>query len=617
MSVDNLNDNFRLIEKGKRWNYYYFVIETEKNIEIDINITNMGYIFNLDHLNWQLTESFQCKKYQNEKLEKTRTLDSLDQIKYLTQSNTNDLKSSIFFLLILKIVDLSQPSTNPLSSKLSEVIDPEIGMSVSYREICLDFINLLSFYFQASFSIRFEIFYLKEDIELSIIKSEYLPISENRLGRELTKNLTLLCDLRVEQFKLIQKSLVKVNQSFKVVNYDITLALILFLSALENLAQKYGEKGSFNSKINFYNSLRTIIFKKKADLLVNNEVRNELFDEIGNGFMKTTHTQAMLKFKSFCLKFFPFAVRNEKSDELLSDLYYIRSKFLHAGERFEIRNRGEPFYFNEFVKQGLKKKTKTIMTGQGRRSVRIARIPSYNVLLAIFTQILQNFIIFLQKRKEDQADKDLYKNPEYDNRGVLIASIKSKDKPKKPGMAIFNSDYYQIVDYVDLYNIQTNLIKVDNLIKEKKIDQSQDIIDQILSYPKFSVQYHPFRQAVYIKLDYLYFKKKYNEFLDFFYKFQFDDIVKENFHIFNLKAYCLAEKKKFDEAHEIIDRVLTKAEQNIEKARFFDSKADFYKFAEDFQNAIIYYKKSLQYENDLPFPFHSETQKKLEQCMKY
>ena len=612
MSIDNFKDNFQLIQKGKRWIYQYFVIETENNIELDINIANLGYIFNLNHLNWQLKEPFLFRQYQKEKPQKVKKYESLDQINYLNQYNANDFKSSNYLLLVLKIVDLSQSSTKSNSNKLSEVIDPDIGMAVSYNHICLDFINLLCFYFQTFFSIHSEIFFLNEIIELSIINSEYQSILNSRIENKITHNLTTLCELHVEQFKLIQKSLTKVNQSFNAVKYDIALGLILFLSALENLSQKYGIKGIFDSKIPFFDSLKNI-FNKKSHLIVNSDARKELFDEIGNGFMKSTNPQAMLKFKSFCLKFFPLEVKNEKSEELLDDLYFIRSKFLHAGENFEILNRQESFHFNRV--EGSRKKLKTIITEEGKRSVRVARIPSYDSLLAIFTGIIQNFIYYLYTHKEDQVDKELYKNTEYDRRGTIIVSIKRKDIPKKPGMVILNTDYYQTVDYLDLYQIQKKLMRVDQLLKEQKIDQTQEIINKILKSPKFSIQYYPFRRAVYIKLDYYYNRKKYDEFLDLFNKFQFKEIIEENFHVFNLKAYCLAEKKQFEEAHKIIDTIITKTIENSAKAYFLDSKADFFSFAEDFQNAIAYYKESLQYENDTTFSFHLKTKKKLEKCL--
>ena len=49
--LENLRQNKLLIEKGKKFNLYYFLTETNHIFDSDIDIGNIAYLYILDHVN--------------------------------------------------------------------------------------------------------------------------------------------------------------------------------------------------------------------------------------------------------------------------------------------------------------------------------------------------------------------------------------------------------------------------------------------------------------------------------------------------------------------------------------------------------------------------------------
>lgn len=98
--------------------------------------------------------------------------------------------------------------------------------------------------------------------------------------------------------------------------------------------------------------------------------------------------------------------------------------------------------------------------------------------------------------------------------------------------------------------------------------------------------------------------------------YNIEEINEENLFYFNFKAYCKAKLGNYEVAHEIIDKILNITKEDELKACFLDSKGEFYQLAGDYQNAIIFYNKSLEYKHDPPYSFHEETKTKLNDCQK-
>ncbi len=58
-----------------------------------------------------------------------------------------------------------------------------------------------------------------------------------------------------------------------------------------------------------------------------------------------------------------------------------------------------------------------------------------------------------------------------------------------------------------------------------------------------------------------------------------------------------------------IYEILTKTDDEELKACLLDSKGVVCQIAGDYQNAITFYNKSLEYKHDPPYAFHKETRK--------
>jgi len=393
------------------------------------------------------------------------------------------------------------------------------------------------------------------------------------------------------------------------VDDDIDLGLILLVSTIENISRKYGGiEEKFDETNEFYLKLKKII--DKLPQTIESSIRDDLFEEIGRAYLSLSHLRIKAKYKNFCLSSLSHFIYNEKFEEMISNLYTLRSKILHAGEILEFRLRDQIIMYNpRNSKSGNIKKYKD---EKGEHSI-IIRIPSYNDLLKIFADIIVNFIRYLYTVKDDEEDKMHYKESDTKKRNIVIGSLNKEGK--KPGSIInLNTDYYRRIDFIDLTQIE-NTLKAIERSNKINIEEKLKKVVEIIQKPNFSVDYISFRRACYLKIIFLHDLERYDECLEMFEKYQISEINEETFPVFNTKAYCLAKREKFEKAHVLIDKVLEIVDKEKEnKARFLDSKGDFYKMEDNRTKAIEFYKKSLRLFNEPPFPFHEETKKKLKEC---
>lgn len=592
--MENLKSNKEFLEKGKRFNYHYYLIESPAKINEDFKIIDFSRFYQIDHIYGSEND------FENENIKKVIT--NLTQIKN-KGSNTN------FYVLRIKIVDLTQKDVKHPVTKLSQIVDPEIGIGISPSNICKDLINLFSLYFRAWFKIVPNFLFWEETDSISLIEPEFKEISENKIGKDLLLNFDSITGLREEQFYLIQKSLSRFNQSLKSVDDDLELGLVLLVSTIENISGKYGGiEEEFDETNEFYKKLKKIVDKLPQN--IESSIRNDLFEEITQTYLSLSHLRIKAKYKNFCLKSISPFIYNEKFEEMISNLYDLRSKVLHAGESIGYSSRDQIIVYNPRNKSGKIKKFK----GEKGKHLIIIRIPSYNDLLKIFADIIVNFIRYLYSVKNDEEDKARYKKSDVKKRNMVMGSINKEGF--KPGYIVnLNTDFYRRIDFVDLTQIQNTLKIIERNINKTNIEEKLKKVEEIIQHPNFSTSYIAFRRACYFKIIFLHDLERYDECLEIFEKHQIREINKETFPVFNTKAYCLAKKAKFEEAHVIIDKVLGIVdEDNKNKATFLDSKGDFYKLEGNKTNAIEFYKKSLQITDEPPFPFHEETKKKLKEC---
>lgn len=579
-----------------------FVIESNHKFEEPIKMNDNLFIYPLNFIDIE-KEVFYLyySDYLHLELESNR-ITSLKPLMRKLKENENQRTMSWFYILSLNIVEMTKPSKD-----INENINGNHILSLSPRHICLDLCNILSWYYQKWFRLISEMYPLPSNHELTLLKPEFDPSKIIKYQEKFDTSFTRICELRKDQFYLLLKSFTKLNQSLIIVEKDVDLGLILLTSAIENLARKYGENENFNSKINFYQKLRRIIFRTKKGL-IHKDQHEDLFNEIGEGYIQTAYSKIQGKFNTFCLTFFPVEFLNEKAEELLEDIYYIRSKFLHAGEQFLIPKRNEIFTFNQYQKSGEISKD----SNGDNDYVRVARIPAYDNLAYLFWNIVTNFVNFLHAVRCDTEDKDRYHSGDIVPRGQISVT---PNRPIEPFRVIYNKDYYKSVDYIDLEITRLRITKIKKFQDTNNFDEALIEIDKIVSHPNFSFDYYQFRNVIYTKISVLFKQRKYDDCTRLFDDFGISEVNTETLGVFNLKGYIFAYQGKYEESHSIIDEVLTKVESRFDKANFLDSKGDFYKLANDFNKAIHFYKSSLNITNDPPFSFHKETQHKLNECL--
>ena len=157
----------------------------------------------------------------------------INEIKKIWQYENNFNIQTKSYILVIKIVKLTQKEVSHPVTKLSQVIDPEIGIGISPSNICEDLLNILTLSSSCWFKIIKQLSRVDENDEFSLIKQEFKKINPNKQGKDLAHNLETLCSLREDQFYLIQKSLSRLNQSLKSVDEDIELGLVLLVSSIE------------------------------------------------------------------------------------------------------------------------------------------------------------------------------------------------------------------------------------------------------------------------------------------------------------------------------------------------------------------------------------------------
>ncbi|MFX0173260.1 MAG: hypothetical protein ACFE9L_15295 [Candidatus Hodarchaeota archaeon] len=188
----------------------------------------------------------------------------------------------------LLLVDNPQPELGTEVTRLSEVVEADIGIGVAYGSICEDLLNILSFLLIDYFALAdVPAIIHKDKIELSPeskvcikdlsdIPASYYPISKKIIDKEgYTINefkhmntIEQILSLRESQFHFFLKVLALFNQSLKTSDLDIFIAIILLVSCIESIATKYGETDEeFSDEKKEYMENSRVLFGYNATII--------------------------------------------------------------------------------------------------------------------------------------------------------------------------------------------------------------------------------------------------------------------------------------------------------------------------------------------------------------
>ena len=172
--LENLRQNKLLIEKGKKYSLYYFLIESNKKFDLEIEIGDIAYLYNLDRIDYEsISEEGQL----------------INEIKKISQFESKFDIQTKSYIFVVKIVKLTQKEVSHPVTKLSQVYDPEIGIGISPPDICQDLLNIFTLYTGSWFKLIKQLYLVDNNGEFSLIRKSYKNIPAIYEGKDLSNNL--------------------------------------------------------------------------------------------------------------------------------------------------------------------------------------------------------------------------------------------------------------------------------------------------------------------------------------------------------------------------------------------------------------------------------------------
>lgn len=536
MGTDNLKTNYDLIfNRGKRFSYHLFIIETNVETPYPLHIADLIKIYTLNQIHYDIN------------IDNRFLQDFMNKIKIYRDQK---IEGRFYRLLIIKIVNLSQKPKPTPATKLSDIVDPDVGMSIHPSAILTDVLNIFSIYFKGWFKQIASLSFFEES-EVKLIKEEEIDTSDYQESRNLTQNINTICNLRLDQFYLLQKCLFRFHDALVISDFKLELSLVLLISSFDPAAIKYARKDLNN------------------------------------------YSPSYLR-KKFFLNYYPKEEFNELTESFLNNLNFFTEKYLHYGIDFIIPNPKVIIYFNRFDLDN-----------------KITKIPSFYNIRILLEKIYVNFIKDLYTLKDNEQDKTLYNENDLRQRGTILTKI---NKPKRPGEFIYDIDTYREIEYTDLQWFRNKSKYIEDLIKNGKNEEALSHIEEAQNFHLFNLNYYDCRKILYLKIFSLFSLKDYQEIIKIYNQKLITILPEENLPIFNTIAYSFAHKENFEEAHRLINKLIDLSKSDYLKSNFIDSKGEFYQFQKIYNQAIGLYQTSLEYFIDPPYDFHKETLEKLKYC---
>lgn len=153
---------------------------------------------------------------------------------------------------------------------------------------------------------------------------------------------------------------------------------------------------------------------------------------------------------------------------------------------------------------------------------------------------------------------------------------------------------YTNINVIEHQEMTKKLHKINFLDSEGKIEKALVEVEEILNHPKFTMKYDFFRQAIYYKMVFYYELEQLDEVLELFEKYRINELSETFLNPFNIKSLLLAKKGDFEEAHRLIDEIIEKAQNNLEKLNYIDSKGEVFQMEGNYEEAIKIYEDILK-----------------------
>ncbi len=342
------------------------------------------------------------------------------------------------------------------------------------NDIIQDLLNILSLSYKSYFSLN-EIFippFVSNELGKKIIKNKFLSIELNPDSAELSNNIKLICALRAEQFNLIQKGFLSYNMALYSSEFNLSIAFSLLISSIEPFAAKYSEvKSTWDELVEegLYKNLQKLV----DHLPIEENLKVNFLSKIGADIMKYLY-RVKGKFIDFVVKLIPMEYRipNDPHDRALrsvfSELYDLRSGFLHSGKLIPASNRRYNIMYNPV--DGKKGKLKTYDEG---KKIDLREIPRFDWFLHCITMVIWNFINYLYVVKDENTDLEKYTDLDRRPRGILEGTVK---KRTIAGTLIdIRERMYQRED--NYINLQKKIIA----LKKNEAESNYDICKELLS----------------------------------------------------------------------------------------------------------------------------------------
>lgn len=153
---------------------------------------------------------------------------------------------------------------------------------------------------------------------------------------------------------------------------------------------------------------------------------------------------------------------------------------------------------------------------------------------------------------------------------------------------------FRSVNVIEHQDITKQLHQINVLDSQGNIEEALNKVEELLIHQKFTMKYDFFRQAVYYKMVFYYELSKLDEALDLFEKYGINQMSETFLNPFNIKSLLLAKKGEFEDAHHIIDEVIQKTSDKVEKLDYTDSKAEIFQMEGKYPEAIEIYEEIIR-----------------------